>query len=215
MKNYKNGIEMSPYETGREEALSELAYSFVKFFAFLGVIIVFLLIALVFSKVTRAEPPQLTAYDIQVFPSEAFHLGYDLDDIAQFTKTYEGYSDCAYPDLGGGWSIGYGTVSYEGECISEQEAYNRLKYVLEASTNIVHGYTGVIPQEHMTALADTVYNVRPQNYDYVLRQYHHENRKKELTFALSQMACAWSDDKCVRHGGLENRFLARINLLFN
>lgn len=146
--------------------------------------------------------------------NNAFFLGYDLDAMAQFTSKHEGFRSCAYQDLGGGWSVGYGTPSYKDECISKETAYNRLKYRLDVASKIVHGYTGVIPQKDMTALADTVYNVRPRNYDYILKQYHKPNRKKELTYALSRMTMACNDGECVVYGGLKKRFQDRLNLLF-
>ena len=146
--------------------------------------------------------------------NHAFFLGYDLGAMAEFTAKHEGFRECAYYDLGGGWSIGYGTVSYEGECITEPEARERLKFVLQAASEIVHGYTGVIPQDHMTALADTIFNVRPINYDYILRQYHHAERKRELTYALSKMTRACYKGECTVYGGLQKRFKERIDLLF-
>lgn len=146
--------------------------------------------------------------------NHSFFLGYDLDAMAEFTAKHEGFRECAYYDLGGGWSIGYGTVSYEGECITEAEARRRLKFVLQAASEIVHGYTGVIPQDDMTALADTIFNVRPRNYDYILSQYHHPERKRELTYALSKMTRACYKGECTVYGGLKKRFEERINLLF-
>lgn len=48
-------------------------------------------------------------------------------DIINHIKDFESFRSKAYWDYGR-WSIGYGTSSYEGEVITEQEASKRLEY---------------------------------------------------------------------------------------
>jgi len=46
-----------------------------------------------------------------------------------FIKSWEGFSATAYYDVSR-WSVGYGTVGYEGEVVTEEEAAKRLQEVV-------------------------------------------------------------------------------------
>ena len=51
------------------------------------------------------------------------------DETINFIKSWEGFSENAYYDVSR-WSVGYGTIGYEGEVVTEEEAAQRLQDVV-------------------------------------------------------------------------------------
>ena len=85
-----------------------------------------------------------------------------LQKAAQFVKQWEGCSLIAYEDVGGIWTIGYGTTTNvrEGMHITLEEAVNYLENDLEYAYHSILRNTRVFLHENqMIALLDFVYNV--------------------------------------------------------
>jgi|GEM_PF-4076958 len=70
---------------------------------------------------------------------------------------YEGLALHAYPDTKG-WTIGYGTRSYEGEVITQNEARARFQKILAQSVYRVMSQFPDASEDEIVALTSIYYN---------------------------------------------------------
>ncbi len=88
---------------------------------------------------------------------------------------FESFRDTAYPDQGGIWTIGYGTIEVDGApvtkgmtCTHEQALRWLMLKVLEfsndVSAHVLAAYPTGILQQQFDALVSFVYNVGPDGY---------------------------------------------------
>lgn len=85
-----------------------------------------------------------------------------------FIKDFEGYSEHAYQDTGGVWTIGYGTIKYpnnidvkQGDTCNEQEALEYLHFEINEKSKSVTNLIKETPinQNQFDALTSFAYNV--------------------------------------------------------
>ena len=85
-------------------------------------------------------------------------------------STVKAYRDGNHPDGSERWSIGFGTVSYEGEVITAQEAFDRFDDVYDEhaapllSGNAISNFHE-LPADIKTILIDFTYNMGPYTWD--------------------------------------------------
>ena len=97
------------------------------------------------------------------------------EEDVQWIKRWEGYSAKAYWDYQQ-WSIGYGTRSFEGEEITENEASRRFKEALEKYNEILFSKLSRYPSKGAkTALLSAVYNLGGSGISPVIRHYNEGN----------------------------------------
>ena len=142
-------------------------------------------------------------------------------NVEDFITKFEGFRKCAYKDLGGGYSIGYGTRARSAtECITERTARLRLREKVLWVKDMLHLKFPKLNHNQLVVLTDVVFNVRPKNLGYIYKQVaidHPVRQEKELTYALYQMSCSRQTptSPCIHHTGLLKRYNERIKLFFN
>ena len=81
------------------------------------------------------------------------------NETIDFIKSWEGFSATAYFDVSR-WSVGYGTIGYEGEVVTEKEAFERLRNELEGYSVGLFDQLAFEPStSQTTALLSAAYNL--------------------------------------------------------
>jgi lysozyme len=81
------------------------------------------------------------------------------NETVEFVKSWEGFSATAYYDVSR-WSVGYGTVGYEGETVTEAEAAKRLQEVVETyADKLARKLTFEPTPSQTTGLLSAAYNL--------------------------------------------------------
>ena len=81
------------------------------------------------------------------------------DETINFIKSWEGFSENAYYDVSR-WSVGYGTIGYEGEVVTEEEAAQRLQDVVATyASNLSKKLTFEPTPSQTTGLLSAAYNL--------------------------------------------------------
>lgn len=80
-----------------------------------------------------------------------------VQHATEFIAQYEGLSLKAYPDTLG-WSIGYGTRSYAGEVITQQEAFKRMEAVVNMGVSRVVRDFPELDENGIIAMTSIYYN---------------------------------------------------------
>ena len=167
------------------------------------------------------DRPLLDRYKLKSLFEKQIEWESDQVRHEDFIAKFEGFEPCAYKDLGGGYSIGYGTKAKSAtECITEKTAKLRLREKIIWIDGMLRKKFPKLNHNQRVVLTDVVFNVRPKNLGYIYHQVaiaHPVRQEKELTYALWQMSCSriTPTSPCVHHGGLFKRYNARIKLFFN
>ncbi len=144
-----------------------------------------------------------------------------------FIKEFEGYSDTAYQDGGGVWTIGYGTIKYpngidvkQGDTCTETEALEYLSFEVEEKSKGVTNLIKETPinQNQFDALTSFSYNLginalktstllaklKVNPHDATIYQYQVDAENKPVIDSCE--FCRWCrDNKKVVNGLLRRR----------
>jgi lysozyme len=81
-----------------------------------------------------------------------------IERAVSLIKSFEGFRETAYRD-GDRWSIGYGTISHEGEAITREEAHKRITAEVIRLDTAISRRCGECDTHHIIALVSMAYNV--------------------------------------------------------